>query len=293
MRIEADRLLEALPNIPQPGEVYIAKKIKALSFALKACTLCQKRDCVNSQIIDNAPTNVAESPPAPAPAPVNTNKTVKNVQIVNNVKVDREMIYDKIVLFKYPLTISQSTLDQRQEGSNACTLIASIFATDFIKHCNVHIRKSSSILPFLISNKIKQAIRKGNALHDINFNPTDLLSSDEVSQVLCTEIAPMYHTNICTNFNVPLNTRYVMELQNNQFILMIKNGKAVSIMPCNNNTGILIFDSHIHPPSGSYLFYCDKTENCVNVLFQAYDEMCDPYPRKDADITVFETKDKN
>ena len=66
-----------------------------------------------------------------------------------------------------------------------------------------------------------------------------------------------------------------------QAIMFIKNYRTVSLVPCNGNRWILLFDSHPHGyrglAYGSYLFYCQKNEDAIRELFNSYEYFCDSY----------------
>lgn len=138
--------------------------------------------------------------------------------------------YQTVEILKLPRTCSHSTIDGRN-GSNACGLISTHFALSLL-NSQIHIQfpQNSSNLSYQLSQKILQSIRIGNRLHEENFPPAQNLSPEDIN-VIFPEIELIYSMDISTNHNLAQNSQYFFNLEDNQFIIMIK----WLLLVCNNS----------------------------------------------------------
>lgn len=208
---------------------------------------------------------------------------------LNKVKFECTTLFNAIKVWKFPKEISQSTLDGRSTGSNACAVIAALFGHNFKHSGNLHINRQSNELCNEFIGIVKTSIREGNRLFTAHREPTDFLSFEEVGEMLgYLGVVPQYDHDIETCVaNNRQNMPYLKNLQQNEMLLIIKNGKVVSIVNCNSNNGLILFDSHIHYPLGCHVFYCDKTEEALSHLLEAYDLLCDNNDRKYGKLIMF------
>ena len=194
----------------------------------------------------------------------------------------------KLFLFKFHASVSQSTIDGRSTTTSACAIICMYFAQKFIKHPTIFPTEGPiKTLPEKVFRQVERAIREGNEAHELNYKgETVNLSPEEV--ILLTSHLGIEHADETDIDTRDLDTLVptVMNLKGNQSIMLIKNCRAVSLVPCNENEGLLLFDSHPHfvitatvrKVYGAYLFYAQKEVQVIKDLIMFYDRFCDSTP---------------
>lgn len=196
---------------------------------------------------------------------------------------------EEMYLYRFDKTVSQARIDGRRQPSTACAIIAMLFAHKYtLAPCTFRVKQPVMDIPDNIFDLVESAIREGNAIHSVNFEGQPVnLGPEEVSLMTShMGIKLVYETDVDTREPQTL-IRHLMVMNKNQVILFIKNYKVVSLMPCNDNEFILLFDSHPHfskgsngmlKEYGSCIFVAKKEEEILEELVIQYDAFCDPIP---------------
>ena len=161
-------------------------------------------------------------------------------------------------LWYFPVTLSQSTLNGRNTGSNACSII-SLLTSHYIKENaeNLDLDYSTDTLSEHWTVLMKTAISVGNELHDNFFDGSARnLTVDEA--VMITEhslpdgfqVPNTYDVGLLPSPNdpetdsLPYYIRHLATSPENAIILTY-NSLTISLSPCSGNN-ILVCDSHLH-----------------------------------------------
>ena len=191
-------------------------------------------------------------------------------------------------LFKFHASVSQTTIDGRKDPSRACAIISMLFAQKFNQTpTEFPTEYPIKTVPDRVFRQVEEAIREGNLSHELNYKGQliDLGPEEVIMMTKDYNLAIDYSTDVDTR-ELDQLVPEVMRVGPGQAIMFIKNYRVVSLVPCNNNTRLLLFDSHSHiviteevrKMYGAYLFYAKKEEQVVKDLFMYHDLFCDPKP---------------
>lgn len=186
-----------------------------------------------------------------------------------------------VTMHQYPSSISQSSLNRGVIGSNACTLIAMLFAHKFM-HAKFNV--NTNVIAISLLPIVKEAINEGNNRHDLNFDAASPnLSHEEVAlHLVDLQIVKLDHMDCEMPLNENMYFNYISNLQSDEAILLIKNGKGVSILLDQENH-IILFDSHMHEYNqvvkGTHIFIGVNNRESIISLINGYLEYCDTNSR--------------
>lgn len=195
----------------------------------------------------------------------------------------------KLYIYKLHSSISQNTIDGNNVASTACAIISLLFAHSFIQDpTELTPRTQMYDLPDKVFDQVENALREGNAIHSLNYKGQPVNLGPEEVRLLAT------HLNVKFVMETDVDTRdpetfkhYLMDLKEKQALLLIKNYRVISIMPCNNGEWLLLFDSHPHAIRdgsgilryyGAYFLLAKREEQCMENFLSWYDYYCDPVP---------------
>ena len=155
--------------------------------------------------------------------------------------------------------LSQSTVGSRQ-GSNACTLIASLFGFQFVKHGLPGL--TASTLPCQWFELLVQAMFEGNALHDLLFDREGRNLDIEDAVESCGDDLHISSYNQAIGFDLrsgdflPLITilQARASRQQKQVAVTISSLHTVAVLIWETEA-IAIVDSHSHGQHGAMVGY--------------------------------------
>ena len=171
--------------------------------------------------------------------------------------VNGELVCEGVICWKLPASVSQSTLGN--DGSNACSIIATLLGYRFMEG-NLEIPDDVTVpLPFTWINTICECIHTGNMVYNIYRDalPNRYLSIEEAIEMLSGVIT--------AQINLLLPVRYMDEHKpstvEEQLKQLMNINKDVAHLIMHKRTSaffiqdgkIVYVDSHLHLPSGAVL----------------------------------------
>lgn len=179
-----------------------------------------------------------------------------------------EVVYDGVICWKLPASVSQSTL-VGNDGSNACSIIATLLGNRFMEGDLEIPDDVTTPLSFPWINTICECISIGNMVYDIfrETLPSRYLSIEEAIEILSGVITAEVIELLPVRFMDPHKPSTIEE----QLERLVNNDKGVAQFIIHERTSaflvkdgkILYADSHLHPPSGAVLVSGSK-ENLHN-----------------------------
>lgn len=283
------RRLDSLSNVPQPGQQAAQSQQQVDEAVPTVISLNKgKRRCAFCKEIGHTKTTNTKLT-CPLYIDMKRRKASNTVcaNIIESNDIYRVSYPPHIMLWKFPQSISQSTFERGNRGSNACALISMIFAHKFMSQ-QLQFNSELLTLPNVIKNRVTEAIRECNERHDSNFNVNAMnLDADDVNM----HLADLGVTKCSDEVNIETARgredtyiNIIMDLEWKEVLLFFKDGKAVVIFQCNNNLDLLLFDSHVHMPNdqnqqtcakGAFLFRCNKNRPAAVELINKYVSICD------------------
>ncbi|CAH1738846.1 uncharacterized protein LOC114122463 isoform X1 [Aphis gossypii] len=194
----------------------------------------------------------------------------------------------------YPATFSQSRLgNTSSKGSNACTIIALLMATN-INTSNIRVNcLFTSPAKNSLTELFTDAILNGNAIHqnlfknssssqNTNLTVPEAMKAGESSLGTMAEWkSSVYFNDIKINLYAEMN-RYIIEWYtnppccqpNNLYIILIAHNKAILIVIQLDTNSVLLIDSHQHSSHGALI--CQSRISKLENLCVWYSKMlCD------------------
>lgn len=203
-------------------------------------------------------------------APSNGSPTVmKKLSIEGRSKVFNLMVTE----YLFPGSISQSSLGGRQ-GSNACTLIATLVGNTFVKQNLPMI--DTYFLPQVWIDAVTNCIQDGNTLYDLMFEgQAVVLDVQDAFECFADELQlSSFDDNVCncTNDDLSPVIGVISGLANTgsrKAGVLISQGMTVAIL-VTGESKVIIVDSHRHGSNGAIVAVGTTAENAVKWYAQTF-----------------------
>ena len=205
-----------------------------------------------------------------------------------------ESTLDEVTVCVFPPWFSLSTISGR-EGSNACSIIAVLFAH---KYYGMLMHQSFDI--HLIYVGLKAAMKDGNRRHDFAYSGRAFnLQIDEAIQLLNLPVTILTdQANVETHRTSHLEDEtqllewHLLNLSphNREAAFFMRSDSTVAILPtCDDH--IVLVDSHLHSEGkvGAIVLACKKGD--ITRLIECYEEVANQNPTRMGTVTIAKMKD--